>query len=274
MLRGLPASGKSTWAREQVANGKWMVKRVNKDDLRAMIDNSEWSKNNEKSILIVRDKIIASYLEVGCTVIVDDTNFSPAHEYMLKGIATNEHTKFEIKDFDTPVEECIRRDSLRPNPVGEKVILDMYHKYKQDHNELKDATWNTVICDIDWTLAFMKDRWPYDRDKVWNDICIEQVRLCLKGFEKMWKEIVIFSGRDSICEDTTRVRLADNSIPYDDLYMRAEWDVRSDAVIKKEFLDKIGKENVFAVIDDRPKVIRMRQEEWLFVFNVGSGREF
>ena len=35
---GLPASGKSTWAKEQVSQNPGQYKRVNKDDLRAMLD--------------------------------------------------------------------------------------------------------------------------------------------------------------------------------------------------------------------------------------------
>lgn len=33
--------------------------------------------------------------------------------------------------FDTPLEECIARDSKRENPIGEKVIRDTYNKYKE-----------------------------------------------------------------------------------------------------------------------------------------------
>src|SRR5207245_9019847 len=47
LLKGLPASGKSTYAKELVLKG-W--KRVNKDDLRAMIDNGKWSHSNEDII--------------------------------------------------------------------------------------------------------------------------------------------------------------------------------------------------------------------------------
>ena len=65
MTRGLPASGKSTWAKEQVIASGGRTKRVNKDDLRAMIDNSVWSKQNEKNILAVRDFITKHYLLLG-----------------------------------------------------------------------------------------------------------------------------------------------------------------------------------------------------------------
>jgi predicted kinase len=45
---GIPASGKTTWAKEQVKNGGGKWKRVNKDDLRAMVDCGQFSKSNEK----------------------------------------------------------------------------------------------------------------------------------------------------------------------------------------------------------------------------------
>ena len=58
LTRGLPASGKSTWAKEQVAKGNGKVKRVNKDDLRDMIDAGIWSKTNEQLILDARDALV------------------------------------------------------------------------------------------------------------------------------------------------------------------------------------------------------------------------
>ena len=34
-----------------------------------------------------------------------------------------------IEDMKTPLEECIARDSLRPDSVGEKVIRKLYDKW-------------------------------------------------------------------------------------------------------------------------------------------------
>jgi predicted ABC-type ATPase len=64
MTKGLPGSGKTTWAKEMVSKSKGSVKRVNKDDLRAMLDAGEWSKENEKFVLKVRDFIIEKALDV------------------------------------------------------------------------------------------------------------------------------------------------------------------------------------------------------------------
>lgn len=37
----------------------------------------------------------------------------------------------EIKDFfNVPLETCIKRDTLRDNPIGENVIRATYNKYK------------------------------------------------------------------------------------------------------------------------------------------------
>ena len=38
--------------------------------------------------------------------------------------------EIEFKDFFIPLEECIKRDSLRENPIGEEIIRNTYNKYK------------------------------------------------------------------------------------------------------------------------------------------------
>ena len=76
LTKGLPGSGKSTWAKEMVSKNPNSYKRVNKDDLRAMLDNGKHSEDAEKFILNVRDSIILLALENGKHVIVDDTNLA------------------------------------------------------------------------------------------------------------------------------------------------------------------------------------------------------
>ena len=38
--------------------------------------------------------------------------------------------ELEIKDFFIPLQDCIERDSKRPNPIGEEVIRKTYNRYK------------------------------------------------------------------------------------------------------------------------------------------------
>lgn len=44
----------------------------------------------------------------------------------------------QFKDFfDISLEECVKRDSKRENPIGEKVITETYNKYKDVIEKLK-----------------------------------------------------------------------------------------------------------------------------------------
>ncbi len=79
ILRGLPASSKSTYAKSLIDSQPNKYKRINKDLLREMLDNSHWSKDNEKFILNMRDILIIQALENGKHVIIDDTNLASTH---------------------------------------------------------------------------------------------------------------------------------------------------------------------------------------------------
>lgn len=137
MCRGLPASGKSTWAKAQVASSNGRIKRVNRDDLRAMLDCSEWSKSNEKFVVRVRDLIIHNAFLEGKSVIVDDTNLTHYHEKDLRIIAdrfSESEVQFEIMVFDTSFEECMRRNALREGLA--RVPDDAMWRLKKDWDKL------------------------------------------------------------------------------------------------------------------------------------------
>jgi predicted kinase len=195
ILKGLPASSKSTWSKEQVAKDP-NTKRVSKDDLRLMLDNSRHSKANEKFVLKVRDFTIMEAINDGHNIIVDDTNLHPKHEERIRELAKTAKLKttVEINDsfLEVPLEECIKRDLKRPNSVGEKVIRDMHKQafpdlYKelccpivQDKNLPK-----ACIFDIDGSLSKMGDRSPYDWKKVGIDTLNEPVFQFTKCTKKM-----------------------------------------------------------------------------------------
>lgn len=46
--------------------------------------------------------------------------------------------ELEFKDFFIPLQDCIERDSKRPNPIGEEVIRKTYEKYKNILEDGKD----------------------------------------------------------------------------------------------------------------------------------------
>lgn len=181
---GLPASGKSTKAKEMVDAAKGKLKRINKDDLRALLDNydfsKEFSKQNEVFVLKIRDNIIMEALMAGLSVIIDDTNFGDKHPLRFAQLAleytnkTGKPCEVEKLDFtDVPVAECIDRDARRGDKsVGKGVILRMYNQFLKKEGEEPieipyksrrpvlpvykppvDGLPKVVICDLDGTLA-------------------------------------------------------------------------------------------------------------------------
>lgn len=294
MTKGLPASGKSTWAKKEVYASKGKIKRVNKDDLRAMIDDGLWSKTNEKNILAVRDSIIEHYLSSGFEVICDDTNLTPNHEVRLRELAEEHKADFEVKSFlDVPLATCILRNAQRVDPVPEHAIRSMFNTFVKKKGEVKPYTpppYNPdlpdcIIVDIDGTLAHMNGRSPYDYSRVSEDIVDgivrDIVRLEAQQNEYNLKStyIIIVSGRDNTCESDTRNWLAQNIIPFDELYMRDPSKVDEkgqkldDTVIKKEIYEKWIKPryNVRFVLDDRNRVVEMWREQGLKVLQVAEG---
>ena len=254
--KGLPASGKSTYAKELVNKG-W--KRVNKDDLRAMIDNGKWSNNNEETIIKLEQEIVARLLINEYNVVVDDTNFG--WEDKWKAFAKSYVVDFEIKFFDVPLMECIERDSKRGDKsVGAKVIQRMYDKYlKPKEPEYSDNKQNCYIFDIDGTLAKMNGRSPYDYTKVSSDIPNHNITMIARTLANSGIPILVVSGRDGSCVAETYKWLHDNNIPFKTLYMRTPGDNRNDAVIKREIYEDDIKPhyNVLAVFDDRNRVVDM-----------------
>jgi len=256
MLKGLPASGKSTYAKELVAQG---YKRVNKDELRAMVDDSKWSKEREKLIKVSENALAVGFLRAGFNVVVDDTNFG--YEGMWEQIAQTNDAEFEIKFFDTPVMECVARDAKRgEKSVGAKVIFGMYDKYlKPKPPEYSDDKQNAYIFDIDGTLAKMTGRSPYDYTQVHTDVPNHNITMIARLLKQSGLPIILCSGRKAECKEETEKWLKDNAIPYDFLFMRATDDSRKDSIIKKEIYDREIKDkyNVLAVFDDRNQVVDM-----------------
>lgn len=130
IVRGLPGSGKTTWAKAQ--KNAW---RVNRDDIRAQY-TGVWDYNDrqmENLVTTLQSERIKELLEKDCHVIVDDVNLDWTHVQLLIRLATSMRSRtvvVQVKEFlHVPVLVCIARDAQRPNPVGEDVIRGMYRKY-------------------------------------------------------------------------------------------------------------------------------------------------
>ena len=281
ITRGLPGSGKSTWADEQVSADKsGNTVRVNRDTLRIMLNCDRHSRRAEKLVANARDALIRTSLSTGRDVIVDDTNLVPSTVDRLKLIADELGANFEVKDFtDVSVQVCIERDLHRTRSVGSKVIMRMYRDFLAPKPEVYSpdpSLPSAVICDIDGTLAFNTSRDIYDLTKVDTDTPNEPI-ISLVRMLAIKHEIIFTSGREDVCEADTRAWLAKYVVDTDPdqikLFMRPAGDKRRDAIVKREIFDANIRDSyrVVYVVDDRNQVVEMWRQLGLTVLQVADG---
>jgi predicted kinase len=132
--RGLPASGKTTWARERLAEDTTgRLARCNRDDLRRMLHTTpRYNTVSDALITIVQHNMIRTLLRCHISVIVDDTNLDLTTVEALQAIAAQQHADFSLISFtDIPATVCIERDAAREGDrrVGAPVIRDMQRRY-------------------------------------------------------------------------------------------------------------------------------------------------
>ena len=150
LTRGIPASGKSTWAKQEVLKDPEHSIRINKDDLRNMC-GKYWVPAREKYITACKGTLLINAINFKFdTIIIDEMNLNPKENGYLKGMVSmmNDTIKegqdkyiIEVKDFtDVPLDVCLERDSKRENPIGEDVIRGIFNKYQMLYNlkETKD----------------------------------------------------------------------------------------------------------------------------------------
>lgn len=279
LLKGLPASGKTTYAETLVDDG-WL--RVNKDDLRAMLNNGKWSKSNEGFVLSLRDEIIIRGLVSGKNVVVDDTNLDPKHAIQLRSIAEDFDADFEEKFFDVPLEVCVSRNEARYDSVPTKVILNMYERYVKPleiqkqleaENQIDDRE-EAIIVDVDGTLAHITDgRSPYDASRAMNDKLDDAVGIITAMAYQNDYKVIIVTGRSADHKQVTVDWLSENGIEYDEIYTRESKDNRKDSIVKREIYENFiePKYNIKFVLDDRNQVVDMWRSLGLKCLQVEEG---
>lgn len=283
ILQGIAGSGKTTFAKKFIEENPSFI-RVNRDDLRTM-RHPYWIPGQENMISCWEENIVKEALGRDFSVIVDATHLKEQYVKRWRNIASKYYADFEIKQFNTPLEQCIANDLQRIRCVGEDVIRKQYvqfEKYKAEHPvfdpiEQDNTLPNAVIVDLDGSLAIHNGRNPFDYDKVDTDLLNVSLSNVLNGLRNTYGINIIFmSGRDSVCKTKTAEWLNKHGYGNHPLYMRTQDDKRSDDIVKYELFCKFVKDkfNVIAVFDDRPKVIRMWKKIGLFVFNVGDSNEF
>lgn len=128
VLKGLPGSGKTTYAKQLTEEFPDKFIRVNRDDLRNMC-GKYWVPKREYFITILEKLAVEEALKNGYSVILDATNFNPKVINWVEKLSILYSCEIQETFLDTPLDVCISRDLKRERSVGKDVILKMHNKY-------------------------------------------------------------------------------------------------------------------------------------------------
>lgn len=139
VMVGLPASGKTTRARQMLARAPLgSMVRLNRDDLRRMALPTGYHRpvgDAEEAISVMQRAAVTALLTAGYDVVCDDTNLRPDRRGRLCELAESVGARVvSISLADVPVETCVARDAQRSGVerVGEDVIRGMHERYMGD----------------------------------------------------------------------------------------------------------------------------------------------
>lgn len=303
LTRGLPASGKSTWAKQFVKDNNGYTVRVNMDDIRNMLGFGfhgplAWSKDLEAAALDIQGKAILAAVKDGRDVVVDNTHLEQKMPKQIKRLFDGDIV-FHVKDFShVDADECIRRDRERAYNgdayVGDEVIRKMANRMKNAKWVLTEEWMNDVqlskvyeeppyreraiLVDIDGTLAKHVARSPYDYTRVSTDAVHEHVAKMVRMYNAKGYVIIILSGRpdtnDGQVRRDTVEWLEKNNIPFDELHMRPGNRLQdNDADIKQDLFDEHirNQYRVDLMLDDRDRVTRRMRKLGIPVLQVAPG---
>lgn len=265
IMKGLPASGKSTKAEEIIQKVPNTV-RINKDLIRTMLHFDKWDYKKEKKTQEAARLLAKHFLDEHVNVIIDDTNMNPKtfNSWRVFGEENDAHIEvvdMNIGDIDDHVRKCIDRDFIRDKYVGKGVIQKMaleHTDYMKNHR--------VIICDLDGTLCDIEHRKKFVDGTVKKDwkaffemMTFDEIRSEVVDILNAYKDckIVFVSGRPENYRYMTVAWLETHfKGNYECLIMREKNDSRPDYIVKSEIYDRYLKNmDIVKVIDDRPQVI-------------------
>lgn len=291
LCRGLPGSGKSTWAREQIAAAEpGQIVSVSRDSIGRMLHGTRMHTTvTEGQITRTQHALITELLRHGTDVIVDDTNLRMRTLRDLADVGWRCNADVAVEEFGATLDECIARDAERDHPIGETALRRMATRYNvgngQARPQLPDRPESVkglpyvpderlpkaVICDIDGTVALHVTRGPFDTSRYHEDAPNKPVIAAVRAMFVTGHEIVYCSGRHEDFREVTQKWIEENVGIPGPLFMRPG-PGRDDRIKLALFDEHIrNRWNVVAAFDDRRRVYEMWRNLGITVFAVAEG---
>ena len=269
-----------------------------------------WVPSREGIVKTMKDTFAKANMLAGNNMVIDNMNLNPKeveywrdlieynNDYYTKArgeypstYKANYFYELEFKDFFIPVEECIRRDSLRPNPIGEKVIRETWNKYKHtivlsenqkiltrklQQDKSKPAA---IVVDMDATLCVNTSGRPFygegAAEGMLTDTPIEEL-VELLNLNHLYYHIIILTGR----EDTPEIRkatekwLINHGIEFSKVIMRPQGDLTKGNIFKKKAMEEQILPNycVRFILEDSSKCVEAFREMGLLVLQPNEGK--
>lgn len=299
---GCPASGKSTWAKAEVAKDPNNWVRINNDDLRAMFNGSVYSPDYEKMVTDTRNYLIREAMKRNKNIIIDNVNANKRHFEDVCKIAQSSNVDCQVfeKSFYEELSVLLERDAKRQGSaqVGENVIKKFFkdlggtqHKFYKPRVEIfqkrtvaadrninpmkqNESLPRAVIFDNDGTISLIHSkRSPYDASTCDQDLPHHHVIECMKLYFNAGYKILFVSGREDKDREPTEkfYKKYFPEVKYE-LYMRKTGDKRKDVVVKEEIFNLNIKDKYFIAgwFDDRLQVSQWVYENGLPLFRVND----
>lgn len=292
LCRGIQGSGKTYFAKAWVAEDPENRIRINNDDIRNML-GPYWVASREKLVSSIKKNMAEEAINRGYDIVVDNMNLNPKEVLFWKDMVKMANMdpdgyqyEIEFKDFFIPLEECIRRDAMRPNPIGEKVIRETWKRYKHfiqttevekhvDSMRRYTGKPKCIVIDMDSTMCFNVTKRPWYGDGaaegMLNDIPNTGVVDIVRDLSKIYS-IVVATGRDTTQAEVTKEWLAKQGIEVDKYFFRTPRDYRKGVEVKKEQITDILEEyDIVAIFEDCEPIVQMYREMGLTVLQPNKG---
>lgn len=157
IMVGLPASGKSTLAKELTVKISHLYSKytiIDTDEIRTNLNGANFDPSQEQAVIQKKLDLIQKQIANNHALIVDDMHYYVSMRHEIYNLVRNQQGLFAAIYCDTPLEICLQWNLLRPNSIPEKVIRDVAKKFNVPGKKYR---WDKPLFTVHLEKKTMKD---------------------------------------------------------------------------------------------------------------------